>query len=411
VIAYRQKASIGRVFRLAAPALCLALGSGCGSVIPKDGPAANAFTANASAELGAPAQSLDYVLVSMSSPVVNAANRNADAGSGFASFARSRAPSQALVAVGDVLSITVFEATAGGLFLPTDAGSRNGNYVTIPNEQVDSSGTISTPYASSPISVVGKTPQRIGADIAAMLAKRAIEPQVVVTIVDRRSNEVSVLGDVNLPQRFALDPGGIRVLDALARAGGPKDPAYETTVTVQRRGHTERAPMTAMVKSPAQNIELRAGDVVYVAHDPKIFMTLGATLPPGSVGGINNRRFPFDNETETLSEALAKSGGLDDTRADTRAVFLYRLESRKTLAEMGVDVAKYETPLVPTIYSVDLSRPDGFFLTSAFQMRNNDFIFVSNSLTPDLNKLLGTVRNVTGPVYDAAQSRAAILNP
>jgi polysaccharide export outer membrane protein len=381
--------------------------AGCASVIPKDGPAAREFGANAASTVE-PQKPLDYALVALSPRTVNAANRSENSADPvFSAFARRTAPSQGPIAVGDVLSVTVFEASAGGLFLPSEAGSRNGNFVTMPNQQVDASGILETPYAGA-LSVVGKTPQQVGKEIAARLSKRAIEPQVVVSMVERRSNEVSVLGDVNLPLRFSMDPGGVRLMDALARAGGPKDPAYESMVTLQRGGRTERALLSQVVNSPSQNLQLRPGDIVYVAHEPKVFMTLGATPPPGSVGGINNRRFPFDADTESLSQALAKSGGLDDTRADTKAVFVYRLESKNVLREAGVDVSNFPAPLAPTIYSVDLSRPDGFFLTSAFNMRNNDFIFVSNALTPDLNKFLSTVEDVAAPTYNFTESVSAI---
>ncbi len=47
----------------------------------------------------------------------------------------------------DVVSVTIFESQSGGLFIPADAGSRAGNFVTIPNQTVDRNGTITVPYA------------------------------------------------------------------------------------------------------------------------------------------------------------------------------------------------------------------------------------------------------------------------
>jgi len=375
----------------------------CSGIIPKDGPEATAFVANATV-VANPEQAVRYVLVGLSPDTLKIANRVPEASDPvFTSFARRSQPSQARIAVGDILQVTVFEATTGGLFLPAEAGSRNGNFVTIPNQQVDSSGTLVTPYAGS-LKVVGKTPQGVGREIASHLSNRAIEPQVVVTVVERRSNEVSVLGDVNQPVRFALDPGGARVLDALARAGGPKNAAFESIIVLQRGGQTQRARLSKTIKNPVQNVELQAGDMVYVDHSPKSFMTLGATVAPGAVGGINNRRFTFDTETESLSEAIAKSGGLDDSRANPKALFLYRAESRQALVEMGVDVSAFQGPLVPTIYSVDISRPDGYLITSGFLMKDRDFIFVSNALTPDLNKLLNTIENVALATYNFTNS-------
>ena len=39
--------------------------------------------------------------------------------------------------VGDVVSVTIFEAEAGGLFLPSEAGARPGNFVTLPDQIVE----------------------------------------------------------------------------------------------------------------------------------------------------------------------------------------------------------------------------------------------------------------------------------
>ncbi|GJE73387.1 polysaccharide biosynthesis/export family protein [Methylorubrum podarium] len=393
--------------RSLAAACLVAAGTAC-TVTPRDGPIASAVRSSADVTIEPTPESVSYALVSLSPTALSATNRSTSAATpAFTRFVSGGRASQARIAPGDVLAITVFEASTGGLFLPNESGSRNGNFVQVPNQQVDGGGTINAPYAGT-IRVVGMTPDEVGREIAQRLAKRAIEPQVVVTIAERRGNDISVLGDVNLPTRFSLDPGGMRVLGAVARAGGPRSPAYETLITVQRGARTEQALMTSLVKNPAQNIQLAAGDVVYISREPKIFLTLGATLPPGSVGGINNRRFPFDNDNMTLAEAIAKSGGLDDARADPSAVFIYRMEARRTLSEMGVDVSKYASELVPTIYTVDLNRADGMFLSNAFFMRNRDIIYVSTAPSTEINKFLGLTRNTTGLFYDLSLGAGSI---
>ena len=44
--------------------------------------------------------------------------------------------------VGDVVGVTVFEAAAGGLYIPAEAGIRPGNYVQLPEQAVDNDGNI-----------------------------------------------------------------------------------------------------------------------------------------------------------------------------------------------------------------------------------------------------------------------------
>jgi protein involved in polysaccharide export with SLBB domain len=61
--------------------------------------------------------------------------------------------------IGDVVSVTIFEPP-GGLFVPSDAGARPGNFVTLPNQIVDSNGNITVPYAGT-IPAAGRTPSEV----------------------------------------------------------------------------------------------------------------------------------------------------------------------------------------------------------------------------------------------------------
>lgn len=385
----------GAAFR---PALagCLALGAaGCG-FIAKDGPTGLSVRTTASVTVRDTLGPVGYAVVELSPVALKIANELTVARNptftGLLSHPRN---TDVRIGVGDIVSITIFEATSGGLFIPQEAGSRAGNFVQIPNEQVDNSGTITVPYAGA-VKIAGLTSRQASEEISRLLSRRAIEPQVVVTMSERRGNDVSVLGDVNAPTRFSLDPGGIKLLGAMARAGGPKNPPYETVVTIQRGGRTTQSILSTIVRTPKQNVQLAPGDVVYVSREPKIFLALGATPSPGAIGGTNNRRFTFDNDNMTLSEAAAKAGGLDTTRADPRGVFLYRQETRTALAAMGVDVSRYSGDSVPTIYTADFSRGDTFFLANSLYLRDRDVIFVSEAPSADLEKFTTALSGITG---------------
>lgn len=386
-------ASAGHIARCCA-ILLLVVTAGCG-LVPKDGPEGIQVRAQARIKVPDTTGSLSYALIRASPRVLAAANTYShNSEPTLMRLAGGRGTRDVRIAVGDILALTIFEASSGGLFIPKEAGSRSGNYVQIPNEQVDASGSIDVPYAGS-VQVAGKTAKQVSAEISRRLEGRAIEPQAVVSITERRGNDISVLGDVGLPARFSLDPGGIRVLSAVAKAGGPKSPAYETSLLIQRGGETARARLSSVIRDPRQNLFLTSGDTVYLSHDPRVFLVLGATLSPGSIGGTNNRRFAFDNDEMTLSEATAKAGGLDTNRADPRAVYLYRLEPRDVVGQMGVDLGRYPTALVPTIYAFDFSRGDAFFMANAFLMRDKDVVFVSESPAADLQKLTAILGGLT----------------
>jgi len=253
------------------------------------------------------------------------------------------------------------------------------------------------------VRVVGRTPKAVAAEITNKLKQRAIDPQVVVTVIEHRGNAISVLGDVGSATRFSMDPGGIRLSGAIARAGGPKNPAYETVVNLQRNGVAHMADFQAVVRDPGQDVPLAPGDVVYLSHVPKFYMVLGSTSP-GVVGGVNNRRFTFELENMSMTEALAKAGWLDTTRANAGEVFLFRFEKPALLSSLGVDVSRFKSDLIPTVYRVDFSSAEGFYLANLYNMRNRDVIFVSESVHSDIQKVLSIVALSSYSVLNASEA-------
>jgi hypothetical protein len=53
-----------------------------------------------------------------------------------------RPPPRVTLGIGDVVSVTIFEAKRGGLLIPSESGARPGNFVTLPNQVVDTNGNI-----------------------------------------------------------------------------------------------------------------------------------------------------------------------------------------------------------------------------------------------------------------------------
>jgi polysaccharide export outer membrane protein len=329
--------------------------------------------------------------------VLNVIQTEAQSAATFSRLAQVGPAAGVRVGPADTLSVTVFEAGSGGLFIPGEAGARPGNFIQIPTQELDRSGNITIPYGGT-IRALGRTPRDIEKDIEERLKQRAIEPQAVVTIGERSSNVVSVLGAVRGATTIPLRPGGMRLLTAIARAGGLQFPAHESIVTIQRRGVTEQALMTAVVKNPNLNIQLAPEDIVYVVQSQRVFLAFGATPAPGSIGGQNNRRFLFEDDNLTLAEGLAKAGGLLSTTADPKSVFLFRYTPRDMLERAGVDVSRFAVRDVPTVYKVDVSEAEGFFLANQFYMKHKDIIFVSESPSTDLVKFLTIVDSVNGTV-------------
>ena len=304
--------------------------------------------------------------------------------------------------VGDVLQLSVFESSTGGLFQPSDT-QRPANFVQFPSQVVDQSGYITVPYAGR-IRIAGRSVSAVERDIEDKISGRAIEPQVLLSVVEQNAATVSVLGDtLNQADKFRISPKGDRILDIISRAQGTRFPGYELFVTLQRRGERATVHFPRLVRDPGENIFVRPGDTIYVHRIQEKFVAFGALGSTGQTEGLTGQ-FPFEQERLSLNEALAKAGGLQDSRANPAQVFIYRPESRKVLEKMGIalDAIDPDQKWIPTVYRVNFRDPSGFFAAHVFQIRDRDVIYAANSDATEVVKFLDYTRAVTSTVAGAA---------
>jgi polysaccharide biosynthesis/export protein len=335
-------------------------------------------------------------------------------------FPDRRGPEAVRFGVGDVLGITIFESGAGGLFTAPQGGATPGNYITLPNQAVDDRGNISVPYAGA-LRAKGRTAIEVQQAIVSALKDSALKPQALVSLVDQRASSYSVLGEVHSGGRYAVSASGERLLEAIARAGGLSGPGNGAWVLLEREGRRALVPFGAIVDVPANNIYVRAHDIIYVFNEPQTFLAFGAVGTSGGGGGVGTvtitgaggargGQYTFDAWRLTLSEGLAKTSGLSDSTANPSSVFLYRGETRYVAELLGVDVSKFDGPIIPIIYNVDLRNPAGYFLTSKFEMRNKDVIYVSNASAIESGKVMAFMNQVvttaTNPISAATAGLA-----
>jgi polysaccharide biosynthesis/export protein len=302
-------------------------------------------------------------------------------------FGDQRPPPEIKFGIGDVISVSIFEAAAGGLFIPSEAGVRPGNFVTLPNQPIDTKGYISVPYAGL-VPAAGKTPSEVEQEIVDRIKNRAIEPQVVVALVTQNTSLVTVVGEVNNVQiasgRIPAQPAGERLLDYITRAGGLKDQGQDTWVVLERHGRRAAVPFGSVIYEPGNNIWVWPDDTIYLYKEPQTYLAFGASGQQGQF------QFTAGSQSSawrmTLAEAVAASGGLLDLQADPGSVFLYRREPRELAEALGVDCSKMDGATVPVVYSVSFADPGGYFLATRFQMHNKDVIFAANAQSVEITK-------------------------
>ena len=138
-------------------------------------------------------------------------------------------------------------------------------------------------------------------------------PQVNITLLVVRGNQVSVLGQVGRPGRFPLDTANTRLSGMLANAGGALGSGDDVAIVT---GTRDGKPFRREIDIPSiyldnrmdDDIVLQGGDTVYV-HRAPVFFIYGETQRPGS--------YRVEREM-TVRQALATGGGPTPRGSDQR---------------------------------------------------------------------------------------------
>lgn len=293
------------------------------------------------------------------------------------------------VGAGDVLEVSIWEAPPATLFgstvLDPRLGAATTRVTTFPEQMVSYEGTINVPFAGM-VPAAGKAPQQVEVEIARRLQGKANQPQVLVRVTRNATSNVTVVGEVTQSVRMPLTAKGERLLDAVAAAGGVRQPVGKMTLQVTRGDVVQAMALDNVIQDPKQNIVLQPGDVVTALFQPLSFTALGAT-------GKNEEVF-FEAQGITLAQALARSGGFQDQRADAKGVFIFRYEEPLVLGVAGENPPLTPDGKVPVIYRVDLKDPRSFFVAQGFPIRNKDVMYVSNAPAAELQKFMNILTSV-----------------
>jgi polysaccharide export outer membrane protein len=228
-------------------------------------------------------------------------------------FAPGMANSQAAagsetLGVGDTVRVTVFQ---------------NPDLTT--ESRISSKGTIVMPLVGE-VQLNGLSPTTAGTRIADQLKKGNYikNPQVSVGVLQVRSRQVSVLGQVARPGRYVLDDSGLKLTDVIALAGGI-GPAGDDSVTVMltRDGKTsQRAIDIAKMYRTGDlsaNFDVENGDTIYVQRAP-LFYIYGEVQRAGAYRLEPNM---------SVMQALSLGGGVTPRGTDRGIKVHRRIEGEK----------------------------------------------------------------------------------
>lgn len=136
------------------------------------------------------------------------------------------------------------------------------------SHQVAPDGTISFPLLGS-VQVAGLEPTEVAKRIQTELRERDLlrNPHVSVYVDEYASKRISVVGAVENPGTFPLEPG-MTVVQAISMAGGFSNLADRDGTVVTRRLNEQivryRVPVEKVQRGQAEDIEVAAGDIIFV---------------------------------------------------------------------------------------------------------------------------------------------------
>nr|WP_243771647.1 polysaccharide biosynthesis/export family protein [Burkholderia sp. D-99] len=358
------------------------------STIPTSGPSASAVT-----QAPANPSSIGIQVVDVNDDVARRLLSLQMAGD-FSKTLGERATTSQQLGAGDVIEVSIWEAPPALLFGTSSTDGRpnttsNARVTVLPDQTIDSYGNVRIPFVG-PVKAAGRTPEELGVAITERLKGKANQPQTLVRLVQNTTSYVTIVGDVNSSKRMPLTPSGERILDALASAGGVRQPIEKMTLQVTRGKTVQSLPLETIIRDPRQNVPLQPGDVVTALYQPNSFTALGATG--------KNEEINFEAQGITLAQALGRMGGLNDSRSDAQGVFIFRFEKANALQWPLQPVKTAPNGLVPVVYRINLKDPNSFFVAQSFMMDNKDVVYVSNAPIAELQKFLNVIFSVAYPV-------------
>lgn len=227
-----------------------------------------------------------------------------------------------LIGSGDVVRIQVFQH----------------NDLTV-EARVSESGVISFPLIGV-VKIGGMSPT----DAEKLVSQRLRQgnfiqnPQVTLNVLQFRSQQVSVLGNVNKPGRYPLETTGMRLSEVLSLAGGVTPTGADEVVLMTTRDNKLQRIEIDLVDmftsgDLSKDLPLRGGDVIFVNRAPQYYV-YGQVQKPGM--------YPLDRGM-TVAQAIAKGGGLT-LRGTDKSVRVHRRYGNRTVQVLE---PKLDDPIRP----------------------------------------------------------------
>jgi polysaccharide export outer membrane protein len=293
-------------------------------------------------------------------------------------------PDSYRIGPGDSLYITVWEHPE----LTSPAGSQQQTAAN--GRLVRPDGTLFYPYVGL-LHASGLTVEELRVAITDRLTKYVEKPQVDISIVSYGSQKVTLGGAFvkTDPQDITVTP--LTLAQAVGTAGVNAQLADLSDVVLRRDGHDYHIDLDALSHAPggAQEVYLKGGDSVYLPYnDRHEAYVLGEVLRPQAIS--------FKTSDLSLTQALGRSGGLNQTSSKGKSVYVIR----------GVDDMEKQPA---SIFQLDATSPAAFAVAAQFSVKPGDVIYVGPAGITRWNRFLSQVLPLSGLISNAANTQYDLL--
>jgi polysaccharide export outer membrane protein len=215
---------------------------------------------------------------------------------------------------------------------------------------IGTNGNITLPLIGR-VKAGGLSVEQLETELNARLKKYVKDPEISVTVVEFRSQPVSVFGAVTKPGVIQLR-GRKTLYEVLSMAGGPNDEKAGSSLTVTRRRENGEIPLPGATidptgqfstaelnvaeilegKNPAANIEIKPNDTISVSEANSNMIYVVGDVEHGGGFTLGGR------QKLSVLRALAMAGGLGRTAKPQKARIIRSVPGEPKPQEIAVNI-------------------------------------------------------------------------